>query len=239
MPVFRNPFYYDQELSVLVVGVGGNGSKLATGLKSLALALEATKDQRLHVTLVDPDVVEESNLARQNYYPTDLGKPKAVVLAHRINLATGLQWKALPRELRPEDLRYGPDIVITATDNRKRRALVRDYLSPRQLWLDLGNEAQHGQVVLGGFGLPTSAELWPEVADTTLDGPDAPSCSVLEALFQQDLYVNDVAAIFALNLLWQLLFRNELTYHGVVFDLARGEVSPIPVSGNEKERKAA
>lgn len=239
MAVFRNPFQEDQEIFVLVVGVGGNGSKLATGLKSLALALEATKDQRLHVTLVDPDVVEEPNLARQNYYPTDLGKPKAVVLAHRINLATGLQWQALPRELRPWDLHYPVNVVITATDNRKSRALVRDNLRPRQLWLDLGNEAQHGQVVLGGFGLPTSAELWPEVADATLDEPDAPSCSVLEALFQQDLFVNDAAAVFGLNLLWQLLFRNEITYHGVVFDLARGETSPIPVPEATEKRQAA
>ena len=225
---FKNPFASHHTLRTVVIGVGGNGSKLATGLKSLALALKETKDQELEVHLIDPDVVEPQNLSRQNYYPADLGKPKAVVLAHRINLATGLHWRAFARKATAEDLR-GTDLVITATDNRASRALVAENLFPHQLWLDLGNEATHGQVVLSGMGLPTSAELWPEIADPELDEPDAPSCSTLEALFRQDLFVNDTAAILGLNLLWRLLFHGEITYHGVVFDLARGEASPIPV----------
>lgn len=228
MNTFENPFSRYETIGVALVGTGGNGSKLATGLKSLALALRETKDIELQVALIDPDTVEKPNLARQNFWPADLGHNKAVALATRINLGSGLSWEAIPRELESQDL-IGTQIIITATDNRSSRALVAQNTNYSQLWLDLGNNARDGQVVLGGYGLPTSAELWPELVDPSKEEADAPSCSTLEALFKQDLYVNDFAAIWGLQILWDLLFRNEISYHGVVYDLERGEATPIPI----------
>ncbi len=50
-----------------LVGGSGIGSNIAETI--LRLGFE-------HITIVDGDVVEESNLNRQNYKQTDLGRPK-------------------------------------------------------------------------------------------------------------------------------------------------------------------
>lgn len=63
-------------VSAVVVGVGGLGCPA-----SLALAADGVKK----LTLVDPDVVDESNWHRQSWYhPEDFGKPKAECAAARL-----------------------------------------------------------------------------------------------------------------------------------------------------------
>ncbi|WP_297341491.1 ThiF family adenylyltransferase [Pseudophaeobacter sp.] len=61
---------------VMLVGLGGLGCHVAEHLVRLGV-------RRFH--LIDPDVVEASNLNRQiAYMPADVGKPKAQVLAARL-----------------------------------------------------------------------------------------------------------------------------------------------------------
>ena len=68
-------------------------------------------------------------------------------------------------------------------------------------WLDLGNNADSGQFVLGqpenqknkarDLRLPTAAELFPELINAKLDKKDRlPPCSALEALERQEPFVN-------------------------------------------------
>lgn len=58
--------------SAIVIGVGGVGSWVA-----LFLAMSGTKK----LFLIDPDLIEESNLARIPLSPADVGSPKVVALA--------------------------------------------------------------------------------------------------------------------------------------------------------------
>jgi len=44
------------------------------------------------IALIDPDTVSETNCGRQPFCRTEIGFPKAIVLAHRINLFWGLNW---------------------------------------------------------------------------------------------------------------------------------------------------
>lgn len=68
------------DLTVTVLGAGGNGSWLA-----LALAESGVKNFRI----LEPDRVELSNLDRQiAYCPEDVGRYKADVLAERIPTST-------------------------------------------------------------------------------------------------------------------------------------------------------
>ena len=99
--------------------------------------------------------------------------------------------------------------------------------------------AHDGQVILGqmrevwrqaGPRLPHAADLFPEIADPSLDSADdGPSCSMAEALEKQSLTVNEMAANIAWNLLWRFLRYGELTYHGAFFNLETGRTNPMSV----------
>lgn len=107
---------------VLVVGVGGLGSPAA-----LALALAGVGT----IGLIDPDVVELSNLQRQILHQTsDLGRPKVVSAREkllRLNPAVAvlthherLQAENLPRLFRAYDF------IIDATDGVATKFLIND-----------------------------------------------------------------------------------------------------------------
>ena len=232
-----------QPLRVLVVGAGGNGSKFTVGMKNLHGALRALGHPGVKLTLADGDLVSESNLVRQSFYPSDVGLNKATVLINRINMSCGLNWRALPRHLEAADLtKVRPGILITCVDSRKARATMQAGMDAYQsivMHLDIGNLRDSGQFVLGsplGYYNPrkkdrlrTAFELFPELTDTTLPEDDLPSCSTMEALEKQDLFINDTLVTSALALLWRLLRHGEIAHHGAFVDLKTGSVRPLPV----------
>jgi PRTRC genetic system ThiF family protein len=83
-------------IRVVVVGCGGNGSVMAMGLPYIHQALLLSGHAGgLDVTLIDGDVVSPTNCVRQPFSQSEIGLSKSVVLASRINLFWGLQWKAI------------------------------------------------------------------------------------------------------------------------------------------------
>lgn len=232
------------KINVLLVGCGGNGAQMLMGLASLDTALRAISPRSLQVTVVDDDTVSEANLGRQPFYRCDLGASKARTLVERVNIAHGLDWEAIhgraPRDT--TDAVLDTDLLITCVDTAAaRRALdpVREQGSRRPTpayWLDLGNRATDGQFLIGqpAHGvfkiprrLPTVLEVFPELRDETLAEDDAPSCSVVEALERQSLFVNRVIASHALALLFDLLGRGSIGHAGMFINLATGQSLPI------------
>ncbi len=230
-------------LRVLVVGAGGNGSKLVVGMKNMDGALRALGHPGIHLTLADGDLVSDSNLVRQSFYPSDVGLPKAVVLINRINLSCGLAWEALPRHVTAQDIATNRmEILVSCVDSRRARVEVKRGLEGNRRVLyhaDLGNTRDAGQVTLGqplGYynrrkrdRLRTAFELFPELTDTTMPEDDSPSCSTVEALEKQDLFVNDLLVTSTLALLWRLFRYGELTHHGAFVNLPTGSVRPLPI----------
>jgi sulfur-carrier protein adenylyltransferase/sulfurtransferase len=225
---------------VLVVGCGGTGAAFASGLPYLHQAMRALGHPAgLHVTVADGDLVSESNCVRQPFNVHHLGRSKAEVLVTGLNLWWGLAWEAVPRHITPEDRLERFDIVVGCVDTRASRRmlaqLTRNAWNVRY-WLDAGNDADFGQVVLGeprqhspsAARLPTVDELLPE---TVRPGPESngPSCSAVEALARQAPFTNHVLAHHMLFLLGQLFTRGVLTHHGMFLNLACGTVEPIPV----------
>jgi PRTRC genetic system ThiF family protein len=107
-------------------------------------------------------------------------------------------------------------------------------------WLDLGNNAECGQFVLGQpdnakskklhLRLPTVAELYPEIIDPKLDKKDRlPACSAAEALDRQEPFVNQTLAYQALAMLARLFRYGRLSYHGAFINLATGRMSSLPI----------
>lgn len=232
-----------ERVRVLVVGCGGTGSTIATGLVYLHQAILAYGHPGgLHVTLVDGDRISQANCVRQPFSESEVGLYKADVLVTRINLFWGLGWNADIRFVdEPWSPAEQPEIIISCVDSRKARHLITktDAYRFASYWLDLGNNADSGQFVLGQpdsalikgrHRLPNVADLFPEIVDPGLDAKDKlPSCSALEALESQSPFVNQTLAYQALALLAQFFRRGKLSYHGGFLNLSTGRMSPLPV----------
>jgi PRTRC genetic system ThiF family protein len=148
-----HPELLRNRVRVLVVGCGGSGSAIAAGLPYLHRALLAYEHPPgLHVTLLDPDVISPTNCVRQPFSQSEIGLYKSVVLANRLNLFWGLDWEGIPERLDPKRRLDGVDIVIGCVDTRKARAAIAkcaEDWSEGDYWLDLGNNADSGQFILG------------------------------------------------------------------------------------------
>lgn len=145
-------------VNIALVGAGGNGSQMLTGLARLhtaMLALHHPGGLRVHV--YDPDRVSEANVGRQLFSPSDIGQYKACVLVHRLNCWYGLDWEARPSRFTLPASNYAtnfPDIVVSCVDTIASRKEIAKLLTLRRsetprYWLDLGNRQQDGQVILG------------------------------------------------------------------------------------------
>ncbi len=99
-------------------------------------------------------------------------------------------------------------------------------------WLDIGNNADTGQFVLGqplnrankhkAYRLRAVSELFPEIIDPALDDDSQPSCSAAEALERQHPFINQTLANHGLALLSRLFRCEPIAYHGGFLNLASG-----------------
>jgi PRTRC genetic system ThiF family protein len=248
-----------RKISVDLIGVGGTGSQVLTGLARLHLAIVALGGLGLTVRAFDPDTVSEANVGRQLFSLADVGLHKSDVLIHRINCYFGLDWESLPMRYAPDASRggyNGGDLTITCVDSAKARREIYFALQKNQprhvdhvYWLDCGNARQSGQVFLtqlpstvkGEPGRLPSLPFWlPEIFDESIPEDDAPSCSLAEALENQDLFVNQAIATWALHLLWSFIREGGLDVCGYWISLESGMVAPVaipeaaPVKGKRK-----
>src|ERR1039457_5234490 len=86
--------------SVVLIGCGGTGSQVLSGLARLHLSLIALGHPGLDVHAYDPDTVSNSNVGRQLFAQSDVGLNKASVLVNRLNMYYGLSWKATPSKFK-------------------------------------------------------------------------------------------------------------------------------------------
>jgi PRTRC genetic system ThiF family protein len=173
-----------------------------------------------------------------------------VVLVNRLNLFWGLDWEGIPERLDPKRRLDGVDIVIGCVDTRKARAAIAkcaEDWSEVEYWLDLGNNADSGQFVLGerlnrrnrrnNLRLRTVSELFPEVIQADLDRDGLPSCSAAEALDRQEPFVNPTLANHALALLARLFRYGTASYQGAFVSLSCVDgVQPLRVDPKCRQR---
>jgi len=243
-PHLIHPGLLRHKVRVLVVGCGGNGSAIAAGLPYLHQALLVYgHPEGLHVTLLDPEVISPTNCVRQPFSRSEVGLYKSVVLANRLNLFWGVDWEGIPERLDPKRKITGVDIVIGCVDTRASRSAIAKCVedwSEVDYWLDLSNNANSGQFVLGEplnrrnrrkrLRLRTISELFPEVIEGELDRDGQPSCSAAEALERQEPFVNPTLANHALALLARLFRYGTISYHGAFVGLSsRVAVQALPI----------
>jgi PRTRC genetic system ThiF family protein len=199
---------------------------------------------------MDGDTISPTNCVRQPFASSEVGLNKAIVLVNRLNIFWGLKWDAVPAHLNPgtyisrsysgDDLRA--HIVVGCVDARAARATIRDAVSnwsTVSYWLDLGNNADSGQFILGEplnernrrsrLRLRTVGELFPEIVDPGLDDDGQPSCSAAAALERQEPFINSILAQHALALMARLFRCGHLSYHGGFINLTTGSGSVLRI----------
>lgn len=206
----------------------------------------------LDVILIDGDIVSPSNCVRQPFCQAEIGLRKATVLASRINMFWGLQWKAITENVSASHRVGEAEVVISCVDTRSARARIQELVGGNagvSYWLDLGNGSEGGQFVLGqpqnrrnprrAGRLRTAGELFPEIVDSARGEDDRPSCSALEALENQEPFVNQTIASHALALLARLFRHGALLVHGAFIGATSHQVRPIEVDPMQWKRLKA
>ena len=167
-------------VTVNIIGAGGTGSQVLTGMARLDVTLRALGHPGLFVTVYDPDIVTDANIGRQLFGPSDLGLNKSQCLVTRINNFFGNDWKAeasfYPSVLKEVKRTEIANITITCTDNIKSRLDLWNVLAkvPSSsytdnntplYWMDFGNAQTTGQVFIGTvrnkIRQPASKEFMP------------------------------------------------------------------------------
>src|SRR3989344_532776 len=106
--------------TVAIIGLVGIGSPAAEMLARAGVNL----------ILIDRDIVEKSNLQRQNYKEEDVGNPKAFALAERLKgINSEISIKAYFDDFNPFtiDMLKGAGIILDGLDNLESRFILNDY----------------------------------------------------------------------------------------------------------------
>lgn len=220
---------------VEVIGCGGTGSMILSGLARLHLSMIALGHPGgLRVTAYDPDNVSESNVGRQLFWPCDIGNNKAIVLINRLNVGFGLKWNAMPEKY--NNYHSAADITIGCVDTRaSRREIKAAFKQLSSYYLDCGNGADYGQAMIGdGKQLPWPWDTCPDLI-ASIPEDNTPSCSLAEALGSQELFINQAVATCALQLLWSLFRHGGLDIRGYYINLKTGRTLPVQIEDAKKK----
>lgn len=109
-----------RELSVIVCGAGALGANLTENLARQGFG---------KLTVIDRDHVEERNLSTQPFYRSDIGAPKAKLLANTLYRALGVAVTGRVEELAPANaakLLSGANLIVDTFDNSIGRQAVKD-----------------------------------------------------------------------------------------------------------------
>lgn len=253
-----NNFAGDDEIKRMtfyIVGAGGTGGYFIRDFARFIYSfyerrIDKGDRDKIRIIVIDGDDVEEKNLLRQNFIPSDLGKNKAEVMTARYNKAFGIGMEYIPQffnkelydDLKRSETDYGTcDVFIGCVDNNEARRSIdaemnrgerRSSHAIRKFWIDAGNQRKSGQVILGGrrkasyygddFKIPTVADLYPEILDASADEEVVVSCAERMMEDEQNMFINIMAASNLLLLTKKIFLSEPMNIHGMDFSLEGG-----------------
>jgi adenylyltransferase/sulfurtransferase len=193
-----------------IVGAGGLGGPIAHALGAAGMEL----------TIVDPDVVDVSNLHRQiQFTPADLGKPKAALLAGAIvargGAARGYQTRWTSDDA--DDISGDADLVIDGSDDPATKFAVADWaVAAGRPYVIAAALRFGGNAMAGAPGFACYRCLFEEPVD-------AATCQAAGVLGPVVGAIGGVAAALAIG-----LASGDRTHAGsiFVFDDLRGSAEP-------------
>ena len=120
-----------RDKKIVLVGCGGVGSVLGELL---------VRGGFLNLTLIDNDIIDETNLQRQNFKQMDIGKIKSVALRDVLKEIDGEVdveiFKDVLCKENIEEICNNSSLIIDATDNFETRRLINTYCEDKEKdWL--------------------------------------------------------------------------------------------------------
>ena len=232
-------------ISIILVGCGGTGSHVLSGLAQLNQMRLQLDQVPIHVTAYDPDIVTERNIGRQLFSPADINRNKAALLIERINRFYGYAWNAMPEKFNGQNKIM--NIVISCVDTVKSRKEILGLIlsgyhnttEKNYYWMDVGNSKTTGQIFLSTpfykkkfvrkrdpAWLPTIFDEHPNIVDEETDY----TCDAeFNPYNQQSLFINKMMATYACIMLTDLLTYYNLTYRGIFVNLNDLSIKKIPI----------
>lgn len=194
----------------IIVGCGGTGGNFIKEFARFLYSGGARSSGKVKVTIVDGDIVEEKNIARQPFTKEDVGLKKAEAMCQAIYDVFGLSFEYYEDYIDSfrtlKSLCSGDEIpvIIGAVDNHAARKVMHEYFekSSSCIYLDSANEYSYGELVIGAkldghTVYPDRTFYFPEVLADTSKSRSEMGCEELNQASPQHITTN----IFAANLL--------------------------------------
>lgn len=201
------------DIDIHVIGAGGNGSHFLKNLASMIYFKRMTNfSGTIRVRVFDPDVIEEHNVGRQAFNPIGVSENKAVNIVNRINRTYGLNFKAKPvlfdlNKCQTQTARA--QIFVLAVDTVSFRSKFYFRVSDTQPdVIDMGNGDNFGQIMhLWSPDLYRHKHFKNYLAQirNMPDHDNRPSCSHIESVNTQGLFVNSLMGNLAANMIFNLI----------------------------------
>lgn len=229
-----------RNVAFVVFGCGGTGSYFVRDLARIVGIYAQQNNRRDRILLMDGDTVEDSNLRRQNFIMSDLGKNKAEVLAQRYSRSFGADIAYLPEYLKPENtykvlefIGSSPCVLVGCVDNNKTRHIIHSIYNRLRggypaVYLDSGNEEYAGQVVFSineartchgtrltfkyGYKIKDAVELFD--LEPTDKHPEEMSCAEHAVHAPQNIATNMMAAQVLFNYI-NIIYASTIAYEEI------------------------
>jgi adenylyltransferase/sulfurtransferase len=182
-----------KEARVVVIGAGGIGAAVIPALAGAGVG---------HLTIIDPDRVEITNLQRQPLYTTgQVGMGKALLAAQFVMARNPhVAVSSIVERLDPANaasLLSGHDLVIDGTDNFATRLAVADAC----VALDIALISAAAQQYQGQVALFRARPCYRCFVGNAFDNDDCDTCAETGVLGALTATVGSFAAMMAVNLL--------------------------------------
>lgn len=230
----------------LVMGCGGTGGNF---LKEFARFLhsDGAGNNRVQVTVLDGDVVEKKNIARQPFTEEDVGMNKAEAFCQAIYEVYGLSFHSYSRyvenvwELKRICADGSIPVLIGAVDNHAARKIMHDFFetSDSCIYFDSANEFSGGELVIGARlnrceVYPDRAYYFPEILKDTSKSRSQMGCEELNRVAPQHIATNVFAASLLLANATLLLMEQKINGGIYYFETFKG-LSWFQAYGDFKE----
>jgi molybdopterin/thiamine biosynthesis adenylyltransferase len=213
-----------------LIGQGGIGSCFSPdAVRFLGYSRKET-DPQFTVRLIDGDVVEEKNLKRQQFKPSDLGIYKAQLVAEQCPKIDGVFVEWFPNYIDKDNVgRFIEDrsVVILMVDNDKTRNIIQTHcLTLNNIMLiNGGNEVYDGDVTVfrkhkGEVLMPPIWEGQPHIQDPKDKHPND-SCEERYEADPQLFTTNRAVATEIMKFITPVVLKKEIIWRRKFFDIRR------------------